>query len=140
MPTIETTQGDVTVSTLFPNFSSVDVATLIEDARRRQEQYLANITGRVVRATVRGIASHLFLPVLRWHVRSRLHAELMSMDEHLLADIGLRRDQVSSIADACTDVLRMNPAPKATIHPFASQATQKTGTVTATSETTTLAA
>ncbi len=48
---------------------------------------------------VRGHVANALRAVARWHLRHQTHRQLMALNDHLLADIGLRREDLRQVAD-----------------------------------------
>ena len=63
---------------------------------------------RLARGVTRAVAA-----VVRWRQREVLRQELMAMDDHLLADIGLRREQIPLLFAERLRVHTPNP-----VHPW----------------------
>jgi uncharacterized protein YjiS (DUF1127 family) len=48
--------------------------------------------------------------VAQWHRRERAYAELMALDDHALADIGVNRSQIRALVDGRGREQRAEPA------------------------------
>ena len=75
----------------------VDVLSNIAHARALQAAAVRKGVVILARAAARG-ALWLVQPVLDWQRKNRTYAELMSLDDRMLEDIGLHRTQVRSVA------------------------------------------
>lgn len=75
--------------TAFPvQASSSPVAAADERPSRRRKSVVATLAAAFKRAVS---------AVVRWRQREAIRQELMGMDDHLLADIGVRRDEIASL-------------------------------------------
>lgn len=75
----------------------IDVLSSIAYARSLQAAALRKGMIFVARAIARGVR-WLVQPLLDWQRKNRTYAELMSLDDRMLEDIGLHRTQVRSVA------------------------------------------
>ena len=66
-------------------------------ARRIRAMIIADTIADLVVATVRAVG-WIASPLAAWWTRSRLHDELMSMDDRMLADIGISRADIPAVA------------------------------------------
>ena len=66
-------------------------------AQRIRNRMLFNSIAVLVRAAGRGLAVAA-RPLHAWWARTRIHDELMSMDDRMLADIGISRADVPAVA------------------------------------------
>lgn len=69
-------------------------------ARARRER--ARIVNRALRATSRALVfatrRGLLAPIRRWYRARRIYNELTALDDRMLRDIGIRRDDIEAIA------------------------------------------
>ena len=67
-------------------------------------------------ALVSGFQRWLAEPLVRWYGRRRVENQLMSMDDHMLADIGISRSQVQWVAWQAFRTPEETPQQAATVH------------------------
>lgn len=87
-------------------WARIDPIVYLTTARRLQARAMSEALGAGWRGVRRGLAAsaarlqrHLLEPIARWSERQRALDELASMDERLLADIGLQRGQITLAVD-----------------------------------------
>lgn len=83
---------------------SLDPDTIMLQARRERSAYVAKHAGRLLRrigAGLRSLDEALLGPLHRYLQRRRTAAELGSLSNHLLADIGIRRGEIDKVAWDC---------------------------------------
>ena len=79
-------------------------------------------------ATIAKAAMRALTAVVRWRQREAIRQELMGMDDHLLADIGVRRDEIPFLFSKRLRLHTPNP-----VRPW-SVATKTTGVATSARE------
>lgn len=76
-------------------YDRVDPIVLTQYARYLQAREMR----RLVRAFIAWAAGTVMEAVMEWHRRSVLRHEVSELSDHLLQDIGIRRDQIPALAD-----------------------------------------
>ena len=80
-------------------YQTVNQQRLIAEARGMQALALRNWFRRVFAGTVNAVRDFVIDPLVRLHKRQRMHDQLAHLDDRLLADIGIRRDEIAVYAE-----------------------------------------
>lgn len=98
-----------------------DLAISLRRAHEERNEAIAGVLRKGASLLVRFVDQWLVSPVKGWHMRHRLFQQLMSLDDRMLADIGVNRGNIPWVVEhGCIvhETARAMKRAAAEIHPF----------------------
>ena len=94
----------------------LETLRIIARAREEKAEAMAGLL-RGAAVAVFGFANRwLVAPVVRWYQREQLRIQLASLDDRMLADVGLTRTEIPKLVKGMHRAPAQQPAASATLH------------------------